>query len=190
MIDVAEYKRILSQRDDTIIEQADTIAELRSELKAARYTARVGRTPFTQKLYQELKAELQAAESEIGKLETSWTYAEMREGQQIKIATELRAELQAATSNIEALSKGITRKTNELQAARDEIARIKPSWKDAPEWATWRATERDGHIRYWLNRPTVSEYWERWIDGTSGKRTNIEYVDWRETLEQRPTEEK
>ena len=38
MIDVTEYKKVLNQRDDTIIKQADDIAELRSELARSQKT--------------------------------------------------------------------------------------------------------------------------------------------------------
>ena len=96
MIDVAEYKRILNQRDTTIIEQADTIAQLRAEL-----------------------------------------------------------------------------------------ARLKPSWKDAPEWAEWIAMDDDGEWNWHMTKPSIISPAYHWI--ASNRIRPVSVIDgWKDTLERRP----
>ena len=105
----------------------------------------------------------------------------------------LRAELTAkndAIYRLEADAELVSRENAgmrvELRELRAELARVKPDWASAPEWAVYRTQERNGKYRYWIKRPSVSEYWERWIDGTSGRRNDIAYKNWRDTLECRP----
>lgn len=64
---------------------------------------------------------------------------------------------------------------------------MKPDWKDAPEWAQWLAQDANG-IWYWHeNEPHIAgKSW--WSDGEH--RAVEKRREWRETLEQRPTQDK
>ena len=84
MIDVTEYKKILSQRDDTIVKQADTIAVLRAENIVLRD----------------------------------------------RCAEKISADLVVDSSKL-----------------RAELARVKPPWSSAPEWAEMRYV-----ISHWTGR--------------------------------------
>ncbi len=43
---------------------------------------------------------------------------------------------------------------------------MKPSWKDAPEWANYLAMDADGIWVWYENRPEAEEYyWERGMMG-------------------------
>jgi hypothetical protein len=53
---------------------------------------------------------------------------------------------------------------------------MKPSWKDAPEWANWLAMDRDGTWYWYQNRPN------KVIDGFWPSEGRWEFCD-TETLE-------
>ncbi len=61
-------------------------------------------------------------------------------------------------------------------------------WAKAPEWAMWRAKDKDGHVFYYSSKPIQKELnWDS-IHGSSceyGYRI-FDAIDWRESLERRP----
>ena len=83
----------------------------------------------------------------------------------------------------------------EVERLRAELARVKPSWDDAPSYAKWLGMDADGTWAFLDSKPTpvVSgdiDYGEGepgW--GTRGKQCIYEFSNWRETLEPRPKEQ-
>jgi len=69
---------------------------------------------------------------------------------------------------------------------KTEEARAK-SWKGAPKWAQWKATDRDGVVFLYENKPIPCR--GEWMPHT-GEARIIKFVgpvfDWRDTLETRP----
>ena len=69
---------------------------------------------------------------------------------------------------------------------KTEEARAK-SWKGAPKWAHWRATDRNGVVFLYEHKPTPCR--DEWLPPPAGARI-MKYVDpvrgWKDTLEERP----
>ncbi len=65
---------------------------------------------------------------------------------------------------------------------------MKPSWKDAPDWAQWLAMDEDGKWWWYENPPYTDLIDKRWI--TKGYDTCEVYCTesskWKETLQERP----
>ncbi len=64
---------------------------------------------------------------------------------------------------------------------------MKPSWKDAPEWAQYLAMDKDGAWYWYAKEPALSGYWY-WVV-SCGMYELIEKDtsgDWLESLEKRP----
>lgn len=63
---------------------------------------------------------------------------------------------------------------------------MKPNWQDAPEWANYLAMNNDG-AWYWFEfEPKAGGYiWSRF----DGRRQRARF-DWRDSLEERPKDEK
>lgn len=62
---------------------------------------------------------------------------------------------------------------------------MKPSWKDAPEWATYLAQDADGQWYWYQHKPRTGR--EEWFTKTGHiERARREYDRWTETLEPRP----
>jgi hypothetical protein len=57
------------------------------------------------------------------------------------------------------------------------------SWEGAPEWANWRACDRDGVFFYYEIQPVQCR--DSWGE-IAGKLEAAERNDWKETLEPRP----
>jgi len=88
-------------------------------------------------------------------------------------------------------SAGVGEMATELLQLREEKrqaeeARAK-SWKGAPKWAQWKATDRDGVVFLYENKPIPCR--GEWMPHT-GEARIIKFVgpvfDWRDTLEARP----
>lgn len=68
-----------------------------------------------------------------------------------------------------------------------------PSWEDAPEWANWRAKDRDGRWFWYESRPVHGEScWgacypgARFCDAGEGIKDPGPHGDWKKSLTQRP----
>lgn len=63
------------------------------------------------------------------------------------------------------------------------------SWANAPDWARFKATDPDGSIYWFENRPTINIDFCDW-DGNGGRCLEITVrnndCDWQETLEEKP----
>lgn len=62
---------------------------------------------------------------------------------------------------------------------------MKPSWKDAPEWAKYLAMDEDGTWTWFEEKPEIFTHASQYGSWVSDKRWQIARV-WQETLEQRP----
>lgn len=61
---------------------------------------------------------------------------------------------------------------------------MKPSWKDAPEWAQWLAMDEDGQWVWFETEPhLVSD--QEWFRA-SGRCAYVSVNDFRQSLEPRP----
>lgn len=68
----------------------------------------------------------------------------------------------------------------------DSIENGEPKWKDAPEWANYRAMDKDGSWWFYEKEPTSS--YKVWCSPL-GKIENIPlYNNWKSTLEKKPNE--
>ncbi len=63
------------------------------------------------------------------------------------------------------------------------MERMKPAWKDAPEWANWLAMDLGG--RWWFYECIPVKEIDCWSPH-GGKMEDASYKDWAETLEGRP----
>ena len=84
----------------------------------------------------------------------------------------------------------IERLQAENERLRAELARIKPSWDEAPEWAQWFAVDGSGAHCWYETEPAMWDEFNAW-DATSAEeygkyRLILVRPDWRETLERRP----
>lgn len=65
-------------------------------------------------------------------------------------------------------------------------------WSDAPDWAQWAATDKNGRAFWYKYRPDVSVQEEPWIYTSMYKiieenhHAVLRCVDWKDSLEQRP----
>ena len=66
---------------------------------------------------------------------------------------------------------------------RAELAAIKPSWDDAPEWATYRAYNASGPV-WFAAEPSVAPYTYHWQSSFASEPAYLN--NWRDTLERRP----
>jgi len=79
----------------------------------------------------------------------------------------------------------------ELLAYREEKRRVEEarakSWEGAPEWANWKATDRDAATYLYENKPIPCG--DEWMPPGPADRM-IKFVgpvlDWKDTLEERP----
>jgi len=79
----------------------------------------------------------------------------------------------------------------ELLAYREEKRKTEEarekSWKGAPKWAQWKATDRDGVVFLYENKPKPCR--GEWMQPTATTRI-VKFVGpvlgWRDTLEARP----
>ena len=63
---------------------------------------------------------------------------------------------------------------------------MKPDWKDAPEWAKYFAMDADGS-GYWYERKPV-RFDSSWLPDDFRFAIAGNFTDWRQSLEQRPTD--
>lgn len=65
---------------------------------------------------------------------------------------------------------------------------MKPEWNDAPDWANYLAMDMDGNWYWYENAPSIEgandDVWS--FDQGKIERIEIEYPNWKESLEQRP----
>lgn len=65
----------------------------------------------------------------------------------------------------------------------------KPSWKDAPEWAIYRAQDRSGHWYWYELKPKPSKELSIWVskdDCVILASIGLPNENWMDTLEERP----
>ena len=67
---------------------------------------------------------------------------------------------------------------------------MKPDWKDAPDWARYLAQDKSGAWNWYQDIPLVDDEESEWLTSTATrvKIAPVKFLDWRETLEQRPTD--
>lgn len=63
-----------------------------------------------------------------------------------------------------------------------------PIWKDAPEWANWRAVDANGDLFYYEKEPFHGndEWYVRVVESKSEFAGTFDVVDWQNSLECRP----
>ena len=139
-----QYNRILKQRDETIIQQADEIAELRDEL-AEIQNLHDGLLERHIKLGDDYHNEshlwnLAMLERDIAKAELT-RYKNLFHKTELEVV-EIRQDWAIAATEAEQLRAELAENINAMGAAggvidelRGELAAIKPSWDDAPDWA-------------------------------------------------------
>ncbi len=66
---------------------------------------------------------------------------------------------------------------------------MKPSWKDAPDWAQWLAMDEDGQWHWYSDKPYYSDSWCMWNTEKQYEKCN-DVVSWERTLQERPEDEK
>ena len=63
----------------------------------------------------------------------------------------------------------------------------KPDWKDAPEWASYLAMDRNGCWWWYEFKPTIFLNEDEWVKvGGRAEAFPSSNDDWRDTLEMRP----
>lgn len=70
-----------------------------------------------------------------------------------------------------------------------KIKRLKPRypWHEAPEWAKYAATDRDGQMWWFEERPKLhGAEWAHGFDNCRVEQINLECPEFAETLETRP----
>lgn len=66
---------------------------------------------------------------------------------------------------------------------------MKPNWKDAPEWANYLAMDEDGRWWWYQHTPTINKsVWKKESGHAELAKPN-HFIDWFETLEERPNED-
>ena len=82
----------------------------------------------------------------------------------------------------------------EVEHIRAELARIKPSWDDAPENAEYLAQDEDWSWEFHLSEPRPYETEESLEDsgwwGSTGWCDSVRNKNWRNTLEPRPKDDR
>ena len=75
----------------------------------------------------------------------------------------------------------------ERDALRAELARTKPSWDIAPEWAQWLAQDKSGRWHWFSEKPAIVDFaWKcNWVSDTAF----IDGGNWRNSLEEKPDDE-
>ena len=65
---------------------------------------------------------------------------------------------------------------------------MKPSWDEAPEWASWLAMDEDGSWGWFESEPEVSDDFEVWDSAYTYLPAKKYYGDeyWTDSLERRP----
>lgn len=66
---------------------------------------------------------------------------------------------------------------------------MKPNWKDAPEWVSYLAMDEDGRWWWYENSPTRNKSVWRKESGRTELAKSNHFIDWFETLEERPNED-
>lgn len=61
---------------------------------------------------------------------------------------------------------------------------MKPDWKDAPEWADFRAMDRDSQWHWYECKPVIDNS-SAWTVN-SGRVQRFLIKNWQDTLEERP----
>ena len=64
---------------------------------------------------------------------------------------------------------------------------MKPLWRDAPDFARYLAQDEGGEWYWFSHEPNAGDS-EWWVSGGKYCRANV--GDWKETLEERPVNEK
>lgn len=74
----------------------------------------------------------------------------------------------------------------EGKACTDGDIRMKPAWKDAPEWAEWLAMDADGTWSWFASLPFILD--GEWMPApkTLCRTAKEPDLDWRDTLQVRP----
>lgn len=70
---------------------------------------------------------------------------------------------------------------------------MKPQWKDAPQWANYLAQDMDGTWTWFSHKPKREAQYNRWNYSQKGGRhltANQEITDWKDSLEERPANNK
>lgn len=70
-----------------------------------------------------------------------------------------------------------------IRVAISALETITPNWGNAPEWAQWRAVDKNGSIYWYSKKPRIGDY--EWIE-YEGRCASVEIINWRESLERRP----
>jgi len=91
----------------------------------------------------------------------------------------------------ERLKEIYEQKLSELRAEntrlRTELARIKPSWDDAPDDVNWMAIDEAGGRWGWhRSKPEPVENLGGWGEWQSGSWEPARVTNWKDTLEERP----
>lgn len=80
----------------------------------------------------------------------------------------------------------------ELLAIIEKLESGKPDWNDAPEWAEWRAMDEDG--AWWWYESQPQQGFDAWLSLLNDRAYKLcdapRPIDWKDTLEKRPTHEK
>ena len=84
--------------------------------------------------------------------------------------------------------------THTLQTLLDEVERLKKlslppdHWNNAPEWATYKATDKDGAMYWYENIPRrgAEDWWPNSEDLHPPVCISHHYKDWGRSLEERP----
>ena len=63
---------------------------------------------------------------------------------------------------------------------------MKPSWKDAPEWAQYLAMDENGEWWWYSEIPAVMSDNSTWTIGLCQTGARVRNPGWRDTLEKRP----
>jgi len=71
----------------------------------------------------------------------------------------------------------------EVEHIRAELARIKPSWDDAPEWAQWYARD-SSRMQHWHESEPHPIASQEWI--SLSRSLLIRDYDWKKSKERRP----
>lgn len=78
-----------------------------------------------------------------------------------------------------------------LLAIIEKLESGKPDWDDAPEWAEWLAQDADGSWWWYESQPQQgSDEWSPMLSRFYKPHDAIKTIDWKNTMEKRPTHEK
>ena len=106
----------------------------------------------------------------------------------------LRTKLEAENEQLRTERDGEMRTrimlNSKLNKALSELAHIKPSWDDAPEWAKWLALDADAEWFWYETEPQANGVSDQWISrGAQFDAAELEDDLWLRTLERRPEDD-